>query len=123
MDFCFTPVSKKTGKTIKMQKYSISYLKFLFPNHQILNMKTFKSLNFYVLIFISMLLASCGKSPESAAKEVCDCMKKTTQSQGIEGMAGNAAECQALTEDYRNDFSPEELNTFTQELMDCTMGS
>ncbi|RZJ86164.1 MAG: hypothetical protein EOO60_13805 [Hymenobacter sp.] len=81
-----------------------------------------KRAGFAMLLFFALGLCSCGKSPEAAAKEVCDCLSKTTSSQDMGTMAGNAAECQELTAKYQGKYSGEDLNTFTRTLTNCTMG-
>lgn len=75
-----------------------------------------------LLLLLTSGLCSCGKAPEAAAQEVCDCLSKTTRSQDAGAMAGNAVECQELTAKYQGKYSGEELNTFTRTLTNCTLG-
>lgn len=67
------------------------------------------------------LLFSCGKSPESAAQEVCNCMTKLAGSDGLSAMAGNAAECSQLQQKYASQFQGDDLNTYTRQVTQCAM--
>lgn len=70
----------------------------------------------------ALLLGSCGKSPEAAAEELCDCMRKTTDSQDLGALAGNTAECQEIAEKYQGKFTGKDLNTFTRTITNCMLG-
>ena len=80
------------------------------------------ALKLALALFMAQVLAGCGKSPEAAAQEICACMSKTSSSQDMGAMAGNAAECEELTAKYRGKYSGEDLNTFTRTLTNCTLG-
>ena len=83
-------------------------------------MKMFKP--FFFPFLALLLLAGCGKSPESAAREVCNCMSKLTRSDGLSAAAGNAAECSQLQQKYASSFEGEELNTYTRQVTECATG-
>lgn len=72
--------------------------------------------------FLVGTLAGCGKSPESAAEEVCACMSKITKSQDVGAMAGKLADCQEIAASYRGKYTGKDLNTFTRTLTNCTVG-
>ena len=85
-------------------------------------MKNFKKIGSLAVLFSALLLSNCGKSPEAAAQEVCDCMHKTAGSQDLGAMAGNSAECQEITAKYQGKYSGKDLNTFTRTMTNCMLG-
>jgi hypothetical protein len=74
---------------------------------------------FFILFLAALLASGCGKSPASAAGEVCDCLTKLQGSNGLGELAGNAAECNQLRLKYAEAFEGEDLNAYTRQITDC----
>lgn len=72
-----------------------------------------------VTLLAVVLLCGCGKSPGSAAGEVCDCLSKLQGSNGLSELAGNAAECNQLRQKYADTFEGEDLNVYTRQITEC----
>jgi hypothetical protein len=75
-------------------------------------------MRFFILL-LAVLASGCGKSPDSAATEVCDCLSKLQASNGLSELAGNAAECNDLRQKYADTFEGEDLNVYTRQITQC----
>lgn len=75
--------------------------------------------NALILPLAALLASGCGKSPTSAAGEVCDCLTKLQGSNGLSELAGNAAECNQLRLKYAEAFEGEDLNAYTRQITEC----
>ncbi|HEX8530440.1 MAG TPA: hypothetical protein VF646_10470 [Cytophagales bacterium] len=74
---------------------------------------------FLTSLLAAVLLCGCGKSPGSAAGEVCECLSKLKGSTGVSEFAGNAAECNQLRQKYADTFEGEDLNVYTRQITEC----
>lgn len=63
-------------------------------------------------------ILSCTKSPESAAKEVCDCYKSLSDAE-LKSVVGETQKCLEMAKEYKAEFTQEELSTFRNATADC----
>jgi len=75
-----------------------------------------------LMAFLLVGFTSCSPSPETAAKDVCECMSKAKESP--EGFLTASVECQAKGKSYADKFKddPEKAGLYAKEVLKCTMG-
>lgn len=74
----------------------------------------------FTLLVVSSLMA-CSKSPESAAKEVCECYKSLGDTK-VKELASKTKDCTQMASDYGKKFKDEDLKKFTTSIADCATG-
>lgn len=70
---------------------------------------------------ISLGLFSCSKSPESAAKEVCDCYKQLSDTK-LSEIGTKTKECTELASKFGGQFKDEDLKKYSLGIADCATG-
>lgn len=117
----FQTLSKVIRRVSQLEKilFSNCILSHYLTQSKSKNME--KYLRLSPIFLLTILLSSCGPSPESAAQEVCDCMDKFKKSGNLSEMTGNMAECGQIQQKYAQKFEGEDLNTFVKKTTECTM--
>lgn len=86
-------------------------------------MKIFVRFSAIILVAIGTL-TGCGKKPDAAAQEVCQCFGEAAKSamQNPGDAAGKTADCQKLAAKYQSKFSRQEQAEFAQATASCLTG-
>lgn len=72
-------------------------------------------------LLLFSLLFSCQKTPESAAKEVCNCYQSLGNTE-VKNLLDETKKCIDLAKTLRADFSKEELKAFRKATANCVTG-
>ncbi len=64
---------------------------------------------------------SCSKSPESAAKEVCDCYKQLSDTK-LSEIGTKTKECTELASKLGGQFKDDDLKKYSLGIADCATG-
>lgn len=67
---------------------------------------------------VAFVFISCSKSPESAAKEVCDCYKELSDTK-LSDIGSKTKECTELASKFGGQFKDDDLKKYSLGIADC----
>lgn len=74
-----------------------------------------------ILALLATCIVACTKSPEDAAKEVCDCYKELGDVK-VNELPSKAKKCTKMASDFSKEFKGEDLRIYSLRVANCAAG-